>query len=301
MGFFYGCRMIETIKLQLSAPLFEGFSEMEAAVLSGEKPLNQMTTLELSLRCQNMSQVFALAYRCALQHLLPQLDVTQWAAMCVTEENGNHPKKIEAFIEGNLLSGEKSFVTMASYATQLLVIAKDASETEAIKLKAVLLDSRQPTVEITTFPALGLMDHVPHGKVRFNQAQSTVLEGDGYELYSKPFRTFEDTFILLGSSAFILSMAYRYKLDVIVIQKAMSMISQLVSLPIHHDAWMHVHLDYVHTRFFDLIQSFESQKEKLPQTVMDEWLKDKKIFSIAGKAREIRFSKACQALFPWSN
>lgn len=288
--------LFDIIESQLKKPLFENYDVFAQTVLSGEYELNQMGAVALGLRCNNMSQAFSLAYRCALQSLLPQLATNKWAAMCVTETSGNHPKHIESQLGDRGVNGQKSFVTMATLAQQLLVIVKQGEENDRPKLKAVLIDSDQAGVELVQFPPLGMLKEVPHGKVTFKNANADVLSGDGYSKYSKPFRTLEDTFAALVASSFILSMAKRFNLNYVVIQKALGVISQLVSLPLLPNSWLHLQVDESLKAFTNLIELFEAHFSFLPDAIKEEWLADKKIFSIAHSARENRLNKVIESL-----
>ncbi|GAA6136212.1 hypothetical protein NBRC116188_30020 [Oceaniserpentilla sp. 4NH20-0058] len=288
--------LFDIIESQLNEPLFENYDVFSQTVLSAEYELNQMGAVALGLRCSNMSQAFSLAYRCALQSLLPQLATNKWAAMCVTEPSGNHPKNIESQLTGFAVNGHKSFVTMATLAEQLLVIVKQEEKSDRPQLKAVLIDSAQAGVELVQFPPLGMLKDIPHGKVTFKNADADILAGDGYSEYSKPFRTLEDIYAVLVASSFILSMAKRFEINYIVVQKALGIITQLVSLPLVPSSWMHLQVEESLKSFNDLTELFERHFEPLPDSIKNEWLADKKIFSIAQSARESRLKKAIESI-----
>jgi len=284
--------MFSIIEKQLAKPLYKDFSEFSHAVLCGQSPLNQQGILEITMRCTNMSQVFACAYRCAMQILIPELRTNQWAAMCVTEEAGNHPKHIQTYLKGGEIYGSKSFVTMGDLAKQLIVLVKQGEKNDRPDLKAVLVDSEQDGVQIQSFGPLNMLSDVPHSKVDFERANATVLAGDGYQDYSKVFRTIENVCVLLASSAFIFSLSKRNDLPLSIAQQSLSLVGQLYAMSLYESPWLHVYLDKVYQDFDELILSFESHFDEFDNDFVEAWHKDKKLFKLAQSARRIRFDKA---------
>ena len=84
--------MYNLIDKHVKQPLYKSFEQLEQAVFEADKTDSLSATLELALTSNNISQAFIIGYRCALQSLLPELNQRQWAAMCVSEKTGNHPK-----------------------------------------------------------------------------------------------------------------------------------------------------------------------------------------------------------------
>src|SRR5262245_48255539 len=64
---------------------------------------------------------FASGYQEALQHLVPALGACP-AAMCASEEGGAHPSSIKTRLEDQALTGAKRFVSLGSFAEQLLIV-----------------------------------------------------------------------------------------------------------------------------------------------------------------------------------
>lgn len=289
----------QLISQQLALPIISDLDALSTNhLVSNEHTLEQV--MKTALRCESIGFGFAAGYRSALQALLPELDVTRWAAMCVTEAAGNHPRSIQCTVdESGVLDGEKSFVTMAEFEPQLLVVAKAGEGESTPILKAVLVDSLAKNVEITMMPPLPMVPEVGHGKITFKQAEGKLLEGDGYNHYSKRFRTIEDTHVLMGFTSVLLSIAYRHKLDAAVIEKAIlqaASIMQTQSSLNDDDPVFHLHLAAMFENFRNLCAEFESQFEHLPETVTSNWLRDKKLFGVANKARQVRREKALGTL-----
>lgn len=280
---------------QLSLPCFESFDVFSEAVLSHDKSHSMQAAFTLGLRCANLSQAFALAYRCALQALLPQLKQDQWAAMCVTESQGNHPKHIQTQVnKDGCVSGEKSFVTMAGLAQQLLVIAKTQGEhkTDARPmLKAVLVNYAQAGVSVTKMPAMSMLSDIPHGILMLENATGEVLEGDGYSDYSKVFRVLEDAHILMAASSFILNQAYRCG-QADVVAKALAIIGLMGGISLVSTPWVYLQLAQAFDQFLELCEMLEKKIANFGEGFSQAWLADKKLFSIASGARKARTEKA---------
>ena len=295
MGFFLDVKMDSRFETHLALPCFKHFDEFSDAVLSQDKSHSMDVALNIGLRCANLSQGFAVAYRCALQALVPQLNQTQWVAMCVTEQQGNHPRHIQTQLYSDgTVSGEKSFVSMAGLAQQLLVIAKDTGiQTHDARpvLKAVLVDTNQTQVKIDKMPAMKMLADIPHGRLNLEHASCEVLDGDGYAQYSKVFRVLEDAHILMAASAFILNTAYRAG-QVDVVAKALSIIGLLKGMDLNAGPWVHIQLAQAFEQFLTLNNVFEEGLSVYNETLAQAWLADKKLFAIASGARQARTEKA---------
>jgi len=287
-----GIKMFEAIQASIKQPLFSSFSEFSNAVLMDGK-LDNQSVLSLGTRSANLSQAFALAYRCALQTLLPELNTQNWAAMCVSEAQGNHPKQVQTILsEQGLVTGEKSFVTMANLAKQLIVLAKAGEKNGLPLLKAALVESQSDRVCVQTLPALKMLSELPHGIVTFENTRCKILEGDGYSDYSKRFRTLEDTFVLMCAATFILSHGWRSGMNINVMQKALALLTQVQSYELKDSPWLHICLAESFKQFDALVEAFESQLDLTGEAFTQCWQQDKKIFLLAASARKARYEKA---------
>lgn len=288
--------MSNTIEQALQQPLFLNIQALGDELLNGES-LDLDCALALGLRCSNLSQAFALAYRCALQTLVPTLDKSSWAAMCVTEAQGNHPKQLQAYLdETQKVFGHKSFVTMAGLAKQLIVIVKQGEQDGRPCLKAVNISTADPHVEVSVMPAMKMLQEVSHGQVHFNGAAGALLQGDGHELYSKPFRTLEDAHILVACSAMLLGQALRHQMKSGVVQKALSVMAVVKDLMQQEEPWQHLQLAEGFSLFSLLCELFDQELLFCTPEFAQQWQADKALFSIAAKARAARTEKAVQAL-----
>ncbi len=289
--------MYRIIQTQLKQPQFESVSEFSQAALAHDKVNSLQSTLSISLRATSIGQAFSIAYRSALQALLPNLNPQQWAAMCVTEVKGNHPKQLTTQVtDDGVVTGHKSFVTMGEQAQQLIVVAKadDPQENQVNHptLKAVLLQQSTQGIQIQGLENMKLVPDVPHASMQLEGAQGVVLPGDGHTDYSKRFRYLEDIHVLMSFVALILSISVRNRLPSKVPEQCILLISALISQKLQDEPWQHLHLAQAFKNFEMIISEFEESFELLPQAFKEGWLRDKKLFSLANKARQARAEKA---------
>ena len=147
--------------------------------------------IALGATADRLGYAFLGGYTSAVTVLDPT--ITGLGALCATESGGGHPRAILTTIENGRLTGTKHFVSGSHLATDLLVVAKTGEKNGRPELKVARIATNRPGVKIDEGATLDFVPEIPHGAVTFENAQvDTVLEGDGYERYLKPFRTHED-------------------------------------------------------------------------------------------------------------
>ena len=294
--------MYRIIDAQLKQPQFANFTEFAQAVLSQDKKNSLQAVLSVSLKVSSIGQAFAVGYRCALQALLPELNASQWVAMCVTEPQGNHPKQIQTQVTPDgLVSGQKSFVTMAELSQQLIVIAKSGEMGERPILKAVLLQQPSQGVSLQVMKAMNLVPDIGHGQIALENAQGVILPGDGHNDYSKRFRYLEDIHVLMAFVSLIFSMSVRYQLPAFISEKCLLLINSLLTQELLDEPWQHLHIAAAFDSFEKIVGDFEASFDSVPESFKSDWLRDKKLFSIANKAKLARTEKARAWLQEYSN
>ena len=86
------------------------------------------TTVERALvggaRADRVGYAFAIGYAMALESLVGPGS----AALCVTEDGGNHPRAIETRLVDGRVTGKKTWATLADRAAHLLVAARDGTD-----------------------------------------------------------------------------------------------------------------------------------------------------------------------------
>lgn len=140
---------------------------------------------------------FASGYQAALDALLPTGG--QVAALCITEAGGNHPRALQARVEGGQLVGDKRFVFLGPLARRLFVLARSGEvrgDRAVLRLYPVQADA--PGVELLPGEPAPVVPEVPHGAVRLHTPAPAPLPGDGWARYARPFRTVEDIHVLLA-------------------------------------------------------------------------------------------------------
>ena len=285
--------MYSIIDKQLSLSEFTTFDEFSAYVLSENKGHSRNATLAFALRASSIGAAFTAAYRCALQALLPELDPHLWAALCVTEKQGNHPKQIETVVnDQGLINGHKSFVSMAAQAAQLIVIAKAGQVGDRPILKAVKVKQPADGLQLALMPALPMIPEVSHGQITFNNVQGEILAGDGFLKYSKAFRYLEDLHVLIAFTGLVLSKSIRHELQPHLVEQTLLLLSSLMQLSIKEGPLQHLQLAASFAAFAALQEEFELSFSVLPDTFTSDWMRDKKLFSVANKARLSRRDKA---------
>jgi acyl-CoA dehydrogenase len=289
--------MYRIIQTQLKQPQFDNFTEFTQAALEQNKANSLHATLAVSLRATSIGQAFSIAYRSALQALLPSLNPHQWAAMCVTEAQGNHPKLLETKVTADgVVTGHKSFVSMGILAGQLIVVAKiddpQANTTNRSLLKAVLVQQPAQGVHMHAMENMNLVPDVPHASMQLDNVQGVMLPGDGHTDYSKRFRYLEDIHVLMSFVTLILSTAVRNRLPLKISEQCIVLISALESQELLDEPWQHLHLGEAFKTFEGIVREFEKSFEGLSASFKADWLRDKKLFLLANKARQARTEKA---------
>ena len=289
----------DIIRRSLDQDEFSDFSEFEQCVLASDKTQSLLVALELAMRTTTIGQAFAIGYRCALQNLLPDLIQDEWGAFCVTEKSGVHPKKLTTTVsESGVLNGHKSFVSMADVAKELIVIAKteDSIKEERPVLKAVRVKLPLKGAEISMMPSMGMMPEIGHGTLQLNNVQGQMLVGDGYLNFNKRFRAIEDAHLIMAFTSLILSKSIRYKLNDELIDDALVIISAIMMQDYSDEAFSVLQLNGINRLLTSLNSRFENELEKISDDFKCDWVRDAKIFSLAGKARALKRERAIEPI-----
>ena len=285
--------MYDIIESQIRKKEFTDFDQFSDTCLQKNKANSLSATLDLGLRATSIGQSFAIGYRCALQTLWPKLKQDEWAALCVSEALGNHPRQIKTTVnEQGLLLGHKSFVSMAEQAKQLIVIAKIGEEEGLPQLKAVLISQGLDEIETKVMPNIGMLPDISHGSIELNNAKGVILPGDGHTDFSRKFRYLEDIHLLMAFTSLILSKSIRCQLKPEITEKCLMLISAMLSQKLQASYFQHLHLSALFNEFENIVESFEAGIQSQQGEFYKEWKRDKKIFSIASKARIARTEKA---------
>jgi alkylation response protein AidB-like acyl-CoA dehydrogenase len=168
-------------------------------------------------RADRLGYAFVGGYFAALGALDPASRARP-TCLAATEVAGVHPRSIETTLVdrpgvGLSLRGQKTFVTLATDAERMIVIAR-RDEGEPAGPKRALVAVRVPTdragVRIEARPPTVFAPEVPHARVLLEDVEvdpSEVLEGHGWDDWLRPFRTVEDAHVLASLVGYVLAVA----------------------------------------------------------------------------------------------
>lgn len=245
---------------------------------------------------------FVAGYRAALGALVPSLAGHEVAALCATEKGGNTPKAIETTFEGGRLNGHKTWTTLGSAASSLLVVAKTGVDAQGRnRLAVVHVPVARAGVTVKDMPELPFVPEIPHCEVSFERVsieEHEVLPGDGYERYLKPFRTIEDLHVHAAAVGHLVSVARRFGFPHEPLEELASLAITLRTLadapPL--DPTLHVALAGLFTHARGTLERLEPHWARTDEATRSRWQRDRALLSVAGKAREARRLSAWQRL-----
>ena len=272
----------------------------------------ELESLYCGFFAKSIGQAFASSYQIAIQRLTGVDTCGGVASFCVTENKSTHPTSMQSCLsldnEGRYrLSGKKDFVTLACEAKKLFVAVRSeeakSGEGKAGRniIKLVEVDVAAPGVNVQVLPTLPFVSDVSHGVVSFDSIivdPASILSGDGYADYVKPFRWFEDINVFMSVSAYLfkLSLAFGWPVEAKV-----EMVSLLTTLSGLHK--MKADDPIAHIVMFDQtvvlnkwLQRYNDTWSQVPEEIVMCCKRDLALLKIAGKAREARYTKAMTAL-----
>lgn len=165
-----------------------------------------------------LAYVFLSGYQAALHATFPMLNPNKIAAFCVSEQGGNRPKAIQTSmqVEGDRykLDGSKTFVTCAEDADELLVAACDLSMSMTRPhIKILHLPGIVKGARIEEDKVLPFMPELKRGRLTLDGCicpVSSLLEGDGYADYIKPFSPLEALYVMAAGVSYMVRLARLY-------------------------------------------------------------------------------------------
>jgi hypothetical protein len=245
---------------------------------------------------------FVSGYQSALHALVPSLPKGQLSALCVTEKGGNHPRAIQSTLTSKSdtyeLTGSKSFITGGTMADTLLVAAGINEQQDGHPvLKLVKIDSNLHGISINTMPALSFVPQIEHATVQFQSvkcSKDSVLPGDGYTDYVKPFRTIEDIYVGLALCSYLLQVSLRINASRATTKSVMACIASHAALAQTDpkSPATHLMLDGARQQMEQLLPPLETQWEARHKESYKCWERDKALLSVAAAAREKRTDTA---------
>ena len=254
-----------------------------------------------------LAYAFIAGYQGALHRLCPSLPRTPFAALCVTEKGGGHPRAIESrltMIDGTAdkpswrLNGSKQFVTCANEVEYLLVVASTGLAADGKKrLRVVLLSRNTPGLTIKPMKPLPFVPELSHGTLHFEEIlieASQLLPGDGYTRYVKPFRTIEDLHIFAAILAYLYRIATQYSWPQAQKEQLLSLLltTRTLSLAEPSAPAVHIALGGLHTQIEHFLKHSTPYWAQTDATVRQAWQRDKALMNIAQSTRHKRLAAA---------
>ncbi|MBO6936283.1 MAG: acyl-CoA dehydrogenase family protein [Deltaproteobacteria bacterium] len=246
-----------------------------------------------------LGYAFASGYTEALSSLVPVLEGHR-AALCATEAGKSHPRAIETSLrrdgEGWVLNGEKSFVTLAEYAEELLVVASlGLDDHERNRLRVVRIPSDREGVRLEPAPPTRFVPEIPHARLVLTDvavSDAEVLQGDGYDDYLKPFRTVEDLHVGAAVVGHLMRVARLFDLGAPYLGELAELTVSMFSLALAdpRDSALHVALAGAWGRLQGAVDTLDL--DRLDEEARRRLERDRALFDVASKARGRRLAVA---------
>ncbi len=288
----------------LTAPLLEGPAELGPwwslvrRAISGDSTL-QMAALG-GAAADRLGLAFAAGYQAALTRLLPSREHGAVLGVAFTEEGGSHPKAIRSRLEsdgaGWRLHGHKGWVTCGPLATQLVVVASVGEWANGRnRLRACCVAVDAPGVSVTPHGLSDFVPEVPHASVTFEDVWvEELLPGDGYTAWLKAFRTIEDIHVQGALLGYLVRVGRESRWPEDVVESALVSLLALDALagadplsPVVHRS-----LGGVMASTREVLARAEPLWEKVDAEVRQRWERDRKLLTVAGRARMARLERA---------
>lgn len=270
----------------LSNPSLEGFLDVHHAAHGAEAPADR--ALLGGALADRLGFAFVAGYHAALAALVP--NPGNRPALCITEQGRPHPGTIATTLRDGALEGHKGYVTAGSLADRLWVLASTGREGDRNVLALVEVAADAPGVTVTEQPPLAMVPEVPHATVTFSLTPITErVLGDAWRAYAVPFRTREDTFVLLAATAYRIAAARRAGASDAVVEDLLA-----VALGLHGVAQQSPTSPATHRTLAGLDRAARTTfaSAPLPDDEAERWTRDEGILQIADRARTARTDKA---------
>jgi len=243
---------------------------------------------------------FVAGYRAALQRLDPALSR---ASLCATEEGGAHPRAIRSRLEpshgGFVLSGAKTFATLASGARTLLVVASVGESEGKNRLRVACIPADRAGVTIRDRAPVPFAPEIPHAEVVFEAVkveEGEVLEGDGHDRVLKPFRTHEDAHVLAAALGYLVQTARRFGPAEAQIEDALATLASLRDVGTRDPLAPSTHLVLAGAITAAQRVAIAADFAKADEATRTRWERDRPLLAVAGTARGKRREAAWHAL-----
>ncbi|WP_280392055.1 acyl-CoA dehydrogenase family protein [Nocardia brasiliensis] len=252
-----------------------------------------------------LGYAFLSGYQEAVRTLIPGLADDELVALCATEAGGGHPAAIETTVtetHGEVrLNGTKTFATLGMPAQRLVVIASvGAGPDGRNRLRATTVELPQPGVQVTGLPPTAFAPEIPHAMIILTDVAATVLPGDGYLDYLKPFRTIEDIHVLAATLGWLVRVARASAWPQSVLERLLTGVAAVRGLDIDAPGSSGVHIAL--GGVFEFVQRLSAELDSLwgsaDSLTRERWERDRPLLGVAGRVREQRLATAWRSVLP---
>lgn len=245
-------------------------------------------------RADRVGHAFAIGYQAAIEALAGDGS----AALCVTEDGGNHPRAIQTRLASGRVTGSKKWATLADHAAHLLVVATEGDDAAGRpRLKVVRVSTSAPglTLELS---AAAFVPEIAHARVALDGVAGEVLPGDGYADYVKPFRTIEDIHVHAALAGYLIGAARQRGFAHGIAERLAMVAAALAALGAEdpRSPATHVALGGAIATTAAIVAELEAAWAQVPDEEWARWQRDRPILQVAGKARGERLARAWEAL-----
>jgi alkylation response protein AidB-like acyl-CoA dehydrogenase len=250
---------------------------------------------------------FASGYQAALRALFPTAPADKLCALCVTEADGNGPKAIRSSLRAAddawILNGAKKWTTLGPEGSLFFVAARDeAASGDRPHIRIALVPSEAAGLAIQKMPDTRFVPEVPHAQLQFDNVKATtLLPGDGYDLYVKPFRTVEDIHVQAAILAYLMREAQRLAWPEPWIERLSALLAALSTLADMPPAQPETHVALAGALRISAALVEEADALWLKSATDPaalRWQRDRELLRVAGQARELRTRRAWEKLRP---
>jgi hypothetical protein len=241
-----------------------------------------------------LGYAFAAGYQSALQALAPGDGIR---SLCITEARGNSPKDIETVFDGETVTGKKKWATAGPLASELLVCAKTGVDEQG-RNKLVLVRVPASAAKLVASSA-PFVPEIPHAEVELDHVRVTsVLPGDGYTEYVKPFRTIEDVHVHAALLAYLIGVCRRnhFARDLIEQLVAAALAIRALGSADAKSPMTHIALAGAITSAARLVLEVERAWEDIGGDEWQRWQRDRALLRVAGANRAARRETAWRSV-----
>ncbi len=274
---------------------------MRRLVATGDAPIDR--ALQGGAAADRLGFAFAAGYREALRALVPDLEDV--AALCITEDKGNHPRAIETALvevapDAYELTGKKKWATGGSLAQTLLVAAKLGEEAGRPRLRLVRVRADAPGVTMIPM-AQPFVPEIPHAEIHLERVavrEPDLLPGDAYTTYIKPFRTVEDIHVHAALLGYLVGVAVRHALPRTLVERLLALAHATRALAERDRAAPELHVVLAGTLALvpPVLAELEAAWSALGGHEWTRWQRDRVLLQVAETARAARLAKAWEQL-----